>query len=207
MSDNMKTRFQQYVQQMKEQEWYQQLQSTYQQLSPEQQVYLKWGSFSAVVLIGTYFTWSIVQSSNSIKGDYFEKQELVQQLNQGSDEIRRLKGQSMGFSQGAAAASWKTNLQTLANAQGLQPESVEVTKETPGISQNVIQETLLEVQVKGVAIRPLVQMLFQMEHAQPPMKLKGINIEAGATEGLLNAKLNLSGYLAKAEPAVKEGKR
>ena len=194
----MKNKFQQIIQQMKEQEWYQQLQSTYQQLSPEQQAYVKWGSIAASFFLVFYFSWSIVQSSNSIKDEYFQKQELVQSLNKGSEEIRRLKGQSVGFSQ-TAAANWKTSIQSLAATQGLQPDAVEILKESSGPAQNVIQETLLEVQVKGISVKPLVQLLFQMEHAQPPMKLKGINIETGATEGLLNAKLNLSGYLAKGE--------
>jgi len=195
----MKEKFQQYLQQLKEQEWYQQIQNSYQQLSPEQQNYVKWGSISSIAIIGIYFTWSIVQSSNSIKSEYFEKQELVQQLNQSSDEIRRLKGQNSGVSQNATA-NWKTSMQSFAATQGLPPDSVDVTKETPGISQNVIQETLLEVQLKGLGIRQLVPILFQMEHAQPPMKLKGINIESNASDGMLNAKLNLSGYLAKADP-------
>ena len=198
ITDDLKNRLSQYGQQMKEQEWYQQLQSTYQQLTPEQQNYLKWGSISASLLLAFYFTWSMIQSSNSIKDEYFQKQELVQTLNQGSDEIHRLKGQSMGFSQ-AAAPNWKTTIQNLVVNQGLQADAVEILKESLGISQNVIQETLLEVQIKGITLRPLVQALYQIEHGQPPMKLKGINIESGSGEGLLNAKLNISGYLAKGE--------
>lgn len=194
----MKAKFQQFLQSMKDQEWYQQIQNGYQQLSPEQQSYLKWGGISASLIAFLYLTWSVVQNSSSIKNEYYQKQELVQSLSQASDEIRRLKGQSMGISQ-SGSANWKSSLQALAINQGLQPDSVEVLKESPGNTQNVIQETLLEIQVKGITIRPLVQMLFQMEHAQPPMKLKGMYIETGASEGLLNAKLNLSGYMAKGE--------
>ena len=194
----MKNKFQQFLQSMKDQEWYQQIQNTYQQLSPEQQSYVKWGGILGGFVVAFYFTWSIMQSSNTIKEEYFEKQGLVQSLNQASEEIRRLKGQSSGFSQ-SSTANWRTTLQNLVVAQGLQPDAVELLRESAGISQNVIQETLLEVQVKGITVRPLVQLLFQMEHAQPPMKLKGISVESGASEGLLNAKLNLSGYLAKGE--------
>ena len=194
----MKEKFQQFLSQMKEQEWYQQVQSTYQQLSPEQQSYLKWGSLGGGALLGMYLTISVVSSSNSLKDEYFQKQDLAQSLTQASDEIRRLKGQNMGFS-GGTAVSWRSTIQSLVAAQGLQPDAVEILKEAPGASQNVIQETLLEVQVKGLTVRPLVQLLFQMEHAQPPMKLKGISVESGAGDGLLNAKLNLSGYLAKVE--------
>lgn len=196
----MKDKFQQYLQQMKEQEWYQQIQSTYQQLSPEQQTYVKWGSLGGSLIFALYLTFSVVQSSSALKDEYFQKQDLVQSLNQASDEIRRLKGQNMGFSQ-SGPVSWKTTLQSLAATQGMQPDSIDLMREATGSSQNVIQETLLEVQIKSISIRPLVQLLFQFEHAQPPMKLKGISVESGTADGLLNAKLNLSGYLAKGEKA------
>ncbi len=194
----MKQKFQQFLDQMKEQEWYQQIQSSYQQLSPEQQSYVKWGSILATVAVFFSFTLKIMKESNTIKGEYFQKQELVQMLNQGSDEVRRLKGQSSGFGQ-SGQSNWKNILQNLASSQGLQPDAIEILKEAPGAAKNVIQETLLEVQVKGVTVRPLVQILFQLEHSQPPMKLKGISIESGASDGQLNAKLNLSAYMAKGE--------
>jgi hypothetical protein len=194
----MKQKFQQFLDQMKEQEWYQQIQSSYQQLSPEQQSYVKWGSILATVAVFFSFTLKIMKESNTIKGEYFQKQELVQMLNQGSDEVRRLKGQSSGFGQ-SGQSNWKNILQNLVSSQGLQPDSIEILKEAPGAAKNVIQETLLEVQVKGVTVRPLVQILFQLEHSQPPMKLKGMSIESGASDGQLNAKLNLSAYMAKGE--------
>ena len=194
----MKQKFQQFLDQMKEQEWYQQIQSSYQQLSPEQQSYVKWGSILATVAVFFSFTLKIMKESNTIKGEYFQKQELVQMLNQGSDEVRRLKGQSSGFGQ-SGQSNWKNILQNLVSSQGLQPDSIEILKEAPGAAKNVIQETLLEVQVKGVTVRPLGQILFQLEHSQPPMKLKGMSIESGASDGQLNAKLNLSAYMAKGE--------
>jgi hypothetical protein len=195
----MKQQFQQFLDKMKEQEWYQQIQTAYHQLSPEQQNSVKWGSVAAAALVFLGFTLQITRSSNTLKDEYFQKQELVQLLNQGSDEIRRLKGQSSGFGQGSGPSNWNSILQNVVSAQGLQPDAVEILKEAPGAAKNIIQETLLEVQIKGVTIRPLVQILFQLEHSQPPMKLKGMSVEAGAGDGLLNAKLNLSGYLAKGD--------
>ncbi len=123
----MKDKFQQFLAQMKEQEWYQQIQSAWQQLSPEQQTYAKWGSIAGSFILMAYLTFNVVQSSSGIKNEYFEKQELVQSLNQASDELRRLKGQSSGFSQ-STSASWKTTVQSLVAAQGLQPDAVEVLK-------------------------------------------------------------------------------
>lgn len=195
----MNQQVQQFVDKMKEQEWYQQLQNSYQQLSPEQQTYVKWGSVAATALVFMSFTFKIMRESNALKNEYFQKQELVQLLNQGSDEIRRSKGQNSGFSQSGASTNWKNMIQNIATNQGLQAESVEILKEAPGAAKNIIQESLLEVQIRGVTIRPLVQILYQLEHSQPPMKLKGMSVEAGPGDGLLNAKLNLSGYMAKGD--------
>ena len=104
----MKNKFQQFLQQMKEQEWYQQIQGAFQQLSPEQQSYVKWGGVSALVFGFFMVTWNVMSSSNTIKNDYYQKLELSQVLNQGSEELRRLKGQSAGMTQ-SQNQSWKKN--------------------------------------------------------------------------------------------------
>ena len=187
---------------VKEQEWFQQLKSSYDQLSPEQQSYAKWGSLLLGSIVFMFVTISTIQSANTAKGEYFEKQELVRIVSQATDEIRRLKGQNAGFVQ-AGVQNWKSILQSAASQQGMAAEAVEVTKESPGASQNVIQETLLEVQVKGASVRPLTQFLVQLERGNPPIKLKGMKIET-AGDGSLNAHLNLSGYLSKPEKAERK---
>ncbi len=192
----MNQKLKQFTQQLKDQEWFQQIQSAFQQLSPEQQTYVKWGGFSAIFIAFIMLTWNIRSSSSGIKDEYYQKLELTQVLNQGGDELRRLKGQSAGINQ-SSTQTWKKTIESLAAAQGLPPESVEILKESQGNSQNVIQEFLLEVMIKGIAVQPLVQLLYQMEHAQPPIKLKGMKVEPVSGGSTLNAKLNLSGYMAK----------
>ena len=117
---------------IKEQEWYQQIQNSYQQLPPEQQTYLKWGSFAGGMLLMLYLTFTTIQSADSVKDEYFEKQELSQLINQASDEIKRLKGQNAGFTTNAAPQSWKSVFDTLATAQGLTADSVEYGSAMPG---------------------------------------------------------------------------
>jgi hypothetical protein len=192
----MNQKLKQFLQQVKEQEWYQQIQSVFQQLSPEQQTYVKWGTISSFFIAFLVLTWNIMSHSNGIKNEFYQKLELTQVLNQGSDELRRLKGQSAGINQ-SSSQTWKKTLESLVSTQGLPPESIEILKETQGNSQNVIQEFLLEVMIKGISVQPLVQLLYQMEHSQPPMKLKGMKIEPVSGGSSLNARLNLSGYMAK----------
>jgi hypothetical protein len=191
-----------FMDKLKEQEWFQQLSQSYQQLPPDQQNYVKWGSMGGGALLLLYFIFSTVGSANQVKNDYFEKQDLARVLNHANDEIRRLKGQNSGISSGGAQ-NWASILQGLAGNTGLQGNSVEILKESPGATQGTIQETLLEVKVKGATLRPLVQMLYQVEHGSPPMKLKGLVIEPNDADGTMNAKLNLSGYLAKADKSEK----
>jgi len=187
---------------LKEQEFYQQIQSSFQALSPEQQKQVKWGSFGVCILLLLYLVYSVTSAANGTKAEYFEKQELSRIINDASDEIRRLKGQNTGMTQGADQ-NWKSILSNLILSQGLPAESLEVLKELPGASQNVIQESLLEIRIKGATIRPLTQILSQMEHGTPPMKLKGLQIESGGSDGTLNAKIALSGYLAKPDKSEK----
>ena len=183
---------------IKEQEWYQQAQNSFDQLAPEQQTYVKWGSIGGAFALVLYFTFSILSSANGIKNEYFEKQELLQLVNQAGDEIRRLKGQNAGFTQ-SVNQSWKSVFSNLVTAQGLPPDAAEILKESPGPSKTVIQETLLEVQIQP---RLLTTLLFQMEHGTPPVKLKGMAIDT-ANDGLLTAKLVASGFMPKPEKPEK----
>lgn len=185
------------VESFKDSTTYQTLNNSYQQLSPEQQTYVRWGGIFASVVLLFYFIFAATQAASSVKEEYFQKQELLTLINQAGDEIRRLKGQNSSLATGGEM-NWKLVLANAASSQGLQPEAVEITKESAGSSQSMIQETLIEAQVKGVFIRPLVQLLFQIEHNSPPMKLKGLQIEPGA-EGVLNARLILSGFMPKPE--------
>ncbi|MBS1958680.1 MAG: type II secretion system protein M [Bdellovibrionales bacterium] len=198
LSDKLSEQWNSALENLKDQSWYQQAQSSFQQLSPEQQNYVRWGSIAASVLLLFYFIFSAAQSANAVKDEYRDKQELLTTINQAGDEIRRLKGQNAGFSTGAGSASWKAILQNIASQQGLTTESLEVSKESPGSSQSMIQETLVEANIKGIFVRPLVGFLYQVEHNSPPMKLKGLQVENGA-EGALNVKMILSGFMPKTE--------
>ena len=183
---------------IKEQEWFQQLKSSYDQLPPEQQLYVKWGGFGAFLIMLLYITISTVSLADSAKNDYYDRRELADVVTNASDEIRRLKGQNAGFSQ-SGVQTWKSIFQGVATQAGLAPDAIDITKESPGASFSVIQETLLEVKVKGVTTRQLTPLLYSIEHGNPPMKLKGMKIDTNSTDGTLTANLNVSGYLSKPE--------
>jgi hypothetical protein len=186
------------LEKIKEQEFYQQLQASYQQLSAEQQTQLKWGSAGIGFLVLFWLIFSVIKASNGAREEYYEKQEMARVINDASDEIRRLKGQSSGIVS-SGGKDWKSIIEQRGTSIGIPRESLEVTKEGAGASLNVIQESLLELKLKNVQLRPLVQFLTQIEQGSPPMKLKGLQIETGAEEGKLSARVNLSGYLAKPE--------
>ena len=187
---------------IKEQEWFIQIKSSYDQLSSDQQQYVKWGGFAFFLLLLIYLTFTTVDLANNAKDEYFDKQELSSVVSKANDEIRRLKGQNSGIKQNGAIQSWKVIFQGLASMQGLPDGSIEITKESPGATQNIIQETLIELKVKGLSTRQLTQFLYAAEHGNPPMKLKGMKVEPGG-EGTLVASLNLSAFLSKPEKGDK----
>ena len=195
LSDQFSDKWNSAVESFKDSSTYQTLNNSYQQLSPEQQTYVRWGGIAASVILLFYFIFSATQAANSVKEEYFQKQELLTLMNQAGDEIRRLKGQNSPFS-GGGEQNWRGVLTNVASGQGLPPDSVVIAKESAGSSQTMIQETLIEAELKGVFIRPLVQFLYQIEHNSPPMKLKGLQVEPGA-DGVLNARLVLSGFMPK----------
>jgi hypothetical protein len=187
---------------MKEQEWFQQLNSAWGQLPPEQQRMARIGGTVTGFLISAYLMFNTYDSAHTAKEEYYQKEELTRILTQANDELRRLKGQNTGIPQGSAQ-TWSSVFQGLATLQGLPATAVEILKESPGATQGVIQESLLEVKIKGLQVRQLVPMLYQIEHGSPPMKLKGLIVEPSTEEGVLNAKVNVSGYMAKPEKGDK----
>jgi type II secretory pathway component PulM len=187
---------------MKEQEWFQQLNAAWGQLPPEQQQMARIGGTVAGFLISAYLMFTTYDSAHTAKEEYYQKEELTRILTQANDELRRLKGQNTGIPQGSAQ-TWSSVFQGLATLQGLPATAVEILKESPGATQGVIQESLLEVKIKGLQVRQLVPMLYQIEHGSPPMKLKGLIVEPSTEEGVLNAKVNVSGYMAKPEKGDK----
>jgi hypothetical protein len=187
------------LEKLREQEWYQQIQGAYQQLPVEQQNYVKWGSLGAGLLLLMILIFSMARSAGSLRREYHEKQELVRLVTDASEELRRLRGQSSSMSSPGGEQNWKSILGSLVSDQGIPIESLEILQESPGATENVIQETLLEFRIKSIPIRPLVQILSQIHQGAPPMKLKGLLIESDVATGQLNAKLNVSGYLAKGE--------
>jgi type II secretory pathway component PulM len=198
LSEQLSDKWTSAVDSFKDSSTYQALNNSYQQLSPEHQTYVRWGGIAASVFLLFYLIFSATQAANSVKDEYYQKQELLTVMNQAGDEIRRLKGQNSSFSGGGAEQNWRGVLANVASGQGLAPDALQIAKESAGSSQTMIQETLIEAELKGVFIRPLVQFIYQIEHNSPPMKLKGLQVEPGA-EGQLNARLVLSGFMPKAD--------
>ncbi len=189
--------FEQFTAKIKEQEWYQQLEASFERLPPDQQKMVKMGAWAVGGLSVLIFTWTMVGSANDAKSEYYEKYELLQTLNQATDELRRLRGQNAGMNQGGTA-NWK---------QFFQNDSIEVLKETPGATQSVLQETLLDLEMKAVGLRQMVQALYKIEHGSPPMKLRALQVENGAGDGLLSVKFSVSAYSAKPEKAEKSERK
>jgi hypothetical protein len=190
------------LEKIKEQEWAQQIMNAWSQLPPDQQRTAQIGGTVLGLLAAVYLMFSTYDAAQSAKQEYYQKEELSRILNQASDELRRLKGQNAGIGQGGPQ-SWNGVFEGMASMQGLPPGSVEILKDSAGPAIGLIQESLVEIKVKGLQIRQLVSLLYQVEHGSPPMKLKGMIIEPGGNEGLLNAKLNVSGYMAKPEKGDK----
>ncbi len=190
------------LEKIKEQEWYQQIQSGYQQLGPEQQNQLRIGGLVGAFLALFLVIYSVGGPANRVRDEYLEKQELYQIVSSANDELRRLRGQNSVGSQ-AMAKDWNSILSALASAQGIAPENLEIVKQEPGKSDAVIEESLLEVRIRQAALPALVRLLSQMDRGTPPMKLKGLAIEPSGTDGSLSVKLNLSGYLAKSAKGEK----
>lgn len=191
----LKESLDQFFENIKNQEWYQQAQGIYQQLPSEQQSAVKIGFWGITTLGVLYFSWNVVSQASSLKTEYFEKSELYQVVSQATDELRRLKGQNASMNSGMNQ-DWRTVFASLGSMQGMSPDQTTIVSETKGPAIGVLQESLLEVQAKGLLIRPLTQFLVQIEKTNPPMKIRKMVVDSVLNEGKINAQIFVSGFTA-----------
>ncbi len=199
----------QFLDQIKEQEWFQQIQTAYLELPEDQQKVVKWGGWGASFALLFYFSYGFVKESAQIKSEYYEKQELVSLLTQAADELSRLRGQSRAMSAPGSegAFSWKSTLESILALNSIPASNLELLSEkksSAGAAKKGVEvtETDLEFKISGLTSRNIVPVLYQLEHSIPPIKLSKLNIQHANVETggqSLNLLIQAKGFQPKSE--------
>jgi hypothetical protein len=183
-----------------EQEWFQELKGKWDELDPQSKMYARLGGMIGGVVIFLMIVLSSLWSVQSLKSELQGKQELLDQLQSSSDELSRLKGESMGMGDTNEKPNWPGFVTDKASRAGIDGGSVEVSPEKPGESKGETRETMFDVQIKHVSIKQVVRFAFNLETAEKPVKLKTLAIDTKADpEGYMDAVLSVSAFSTASE--------
>lgn len=119
-----------------EQPWFQQLKQKWEELDPQSQSYLRWGSVAGALGLMLYWTVGTWWGVHNLKNELDEKTNLIGLIQGANDEMRRLResmpGASVGGMAGEDEASpWGTYLETMASTAGIDKASLTVGTEKP----------------------------------------------------------------------------
>ncbi len=203
LADQVRDAWRQGLDQLQEQQWYQQIKQQWEELDPQSKLYLKSASIIGVVLGVLMAVFSSIWSVRSLKTELADKLELITYIEGETETLRRLReaNTNVGTPPGGP---WNTYLQGVATAAGIDPATLTVGAEKPGSSSPVSEEALADVALKHVSIKQIVRLAVQIETGVRPVKIRHIAIDTHADPGgYMDAKMALSLFNVKEEVAAK----
>jgi hypothetical protein len=199
------SRFQQWLNSvtewLNEQEWFGQLKAKWEELEPQNRVYVKAGGVVGGLLFLMMLVLSAVWSVHSLKNELADKTALVASIQSANDEMRRLKDETAGSaaaSAGAAAGgggTWTSYFENVGNTVGVDKTSLTVSGDRAGAVTDQAKESLYDLSLKHVSIKQVVRYAFGVENGSRPVKLRNLSIDTHADpQGYMDATLAVSAF-------------
>lgn len=202
-ADQVRDAWRQSVDQLQEQQWYQQIKQQWEELDPQSKLYLKSAAILGVVLGVLMAVFSSIWSVRSLKRELSDKLDLTTYVEGETETLRRLRESNTSLGT-PPSGPWNVYVQQVAAAAGLDPATVTLSAEKPGTSSAISDEVLLDVSLKKVSIRQIVRLAVQIETGLRPVKVRHVDIDTHADmAGYMDAKLALSLFNVKEEAPAK----
>jgi hypothetical protein len=193
----------QIVDQLQDQQWYQEGRTKWEELDPQSRTYLKFGGAGALAVAAMFLVFSAYLSVRSIRTELTDKNDLINVIQSANDEMRRLKESTPGASQGGRPgeddkAPWPQYLESTAGSAGIDKASLTISNEKAGATTDMAKETLMDITVKHVNIKQVVRYAFSLENGARPVKLRNLSIDTkNDPSGWIDASLSISGFTLK----------
>jgi hypothetical protein len=198
LTSKFKEAWQQSLDQLQEQQWYQQAKQQWDELDPQSKLYIKSSAILGVVVGVLIAVFSTILSVRQQRQDLAARLGLISYVESQSELLRRLRESNQNASGAGAAGPWNAYLEGVAAAAGIDKASLTLSPEKPGTQGDSTQETLIELSVKKVSIRNVVRLAQGLEAGARPVKVRHISIDTHADpEGYLDAQLALSAFVVK----------
>ncbi|MGE4233800.1 MAG: hypothetical protein AB7F43_10760 [Bacteriovoracia bacterium] len=200
--DNLRQKLDLLLDKIRDSESYQQIKSKYDELDAEQKLYANLVGIAAVLgLIVISVFYGMVKVS-SLKAQINEREELIGYLQNAADNIKQMKAQSAGKKSAGVdpGASLENAIETIATNAGINPEKLEIGKESTGDEDKTSKELLVDVKMAQTNLRQVTRFLFALtdQGKQKGIVIKNLGIDTkNDPSGYLDASFTVASYVSK----------
>lgn len=176
---------------------YQQLRAKWDELDPQVRSIVTAASVGLGGLVILLFIGTVASDVGTLRQNTYTKMELVTLLRSANVEMSRLKAITGGSAMADAKIDWNGYFTGLAGQNGLDPANLKVGAEKPAKGTATADESLLDLELKHVSIKQLLQFAVAVDQGHLPVRLRNLKITTESPEGYLDSTLSVSGFKPK----------
>ncbi len=196
----IKQRWRKLLDQISEQAWVQQLKLKWEELDHQSQTYVKIASISILCLFLGIYTIKSLWNVHTLKKELAEKTDLLNLIQSASEERKRLEEiiPGNGTRENEPTTSWASYFESVATKSGIEKTNLTIDAEKQGASTEVSKEALIDLNLKHVNIKQVMQYTFQIETGGRPVKLRSLKIITNPDfTGYMDSVLSVSAFTLK----------
>ena len=196
----IKQRWRKLLDQISEQAWVQQLKLKWEELDHQSQTYVKIASISILCLFLGIYTLKSLWNVHNLKKELTEKTDLLNLIQSATEERKRLEEiiPGNGTRENEPTTPWAGYFEMVAAKSGIEKTNLTVDAEKQGASTEVSKEALIDLNLKHVNIKQVMQYTFQIETGGRPVKLRSLKIITNPDfTGYMDSVLSVSAFTLK----------
>lgn len=183
---------------LQEQVWFQQLKTKWDELDPQNRLYLKVSAVGGSAALVFFFTIAMLLSVRSLKQELTEKTDLLTLIQSSNEEIRSLKDANAG-ARISAPPNWKDFFEQVASSSGLDKSTLTVTESSGGgvasKDTGTIQESLFDLKLSHINIKQVVKFAYNVENSGQIVRLRALTIDTkNDPSGYLDTTVSVSSF-------------
>ena len=198
MKNKIKEFFENTLQTLAEQPWAQELKGKWEELDIHSKLYCKIAAAGAVMLILISGVVGSILSVHKLKQELMDKKSLLTLIQKSAEELRKLQDSipPSALQEGARdSGPWSTYFETLAANSGMDKSNVNVSPEKPGTSGEQSKESLVDIDLKHVNVKQIINYAVSLENGPRPTKIRNFAIDTkGDPTGYMDASFAVSGF-------------
>ncbi len=183
---------------IQDQAWFQQLRAKWEEVDPKNRTQIKVAGIIGVSLLALVLSFNSIFGVRKVKKELTDKTDLLNMLQSANEEIKKLQDLSAGNGSKDEGGAWSGYFESLGAKVGLEKTSLTVTPETQGVASPLASESLMDVTLKHVNVKQVVQYAFMLETGSRIVKIRNFKVSADPDlSGYLDSTFSVSGFALK----------